>query len=725
MSWNVWSSVSEGRASPGSSVSAVPIGGGRFALFVGDPSGGVFTNSGNAENGWAGWSSVSQGQAAIGSSVTAVAIGGGRFALFVGDPSGGIFTNSGNAENGWAGWSSVSQGKAAPGSSVTAVMIEGGRFALFVADALGGVFTTSGNAESGWDLWTSVSEGKTAPGSSVTAVAIGEDKCALFLADPAGGVFITSGDSSSPIKHVFVLMLENRSFDHMLGFSGITGIDALTGKLTTIDGLTGNETNSFTDSAGVVHTRKVDTGAADVMDIGPGHEFVDVLEQLCGSGVKYPNGGPYPTIDNLGYVSSYANTVANEIKSRKAQVAIEPDFAMRQLRLAALDKLALELDPGDVMKCFSQSQLPVLNALAREFVVCDHWFSSMPGPTEPNRYFMHAATCGTFDESPTRGEILLALELRGSDFEFKHGTVFKQLKKAGVKYRIYADDDHPVVAELDGVSYDDIREFEDFKKDLKDPSFDAGFVHIEPSYDALDHFEDGNSQHPNGSVAAGERFIKDTYEAIRSSPEVWDKSLLIITWDEHGGFYDHVPPGPAKPTGERGRKHGFMFDQLGPRVPAVIVSPLIRGNLIEHRTFDHTAIIATLCRVFKLPSLGARDGINGGVDHLVGLAFRSETPPTLPDVATAGVAAFASTRPSTKTAARRPAALLSDDPYGNLAALLHSAVVQHLQVAPAEQRAAILARVRLLTTHADAFAYLREVEQLVREKRVRAGVAHA
>ena len=115
-------------------------------------------------------------------------------------------------------------------------MIAGGRFALFVADRDGGVFTTSGNAEQGWHPWTSVSEGQAGSGTSVTAVPIAGGRFALFAADPGGGVFTASGDSSSPIKHVFVLMLENRSFDHMLGFSGITGTDAKTGKPTIIDG---------------------------------------------------------------------------------------------------------------------------------------------------------------------------------------------------------------------------------------------------------------------------------------------------------------------------------------------------------------------------------------------------------------------------------------------------------------------------------------------------------
>ena len=140
----------------------------------------------------------------------------------------------------------------------------------------------------------------------------------------------------------------------------------------------------------------------------------------------------------------------------------------------------------------------------------------------------------------------------------------------------------------------------------------------------------GDSQHPRGSVAAGERFIKTTYEAIRSSP-LWEKSLLIVLWDEHGAYYDHVPPPRAQKTGEVGRSHGFVFDQLGPRVPAVVVSPLIAKNLIEHKHFDHTAIYATVRRIFNLPPFGEREGITGGVDHLVGVRARTDAPMKLPD----------------------------------------------------------------------------------------------
>jgi phospholipase C len=620
----------------------------------------------------------------------------------------------------WSPWSSVSEGHAGPGTTVTAVPIAGDRFALFVADPEGGVFTASGNA-GGWSPWSSVSEGHAGPGTSVAAVLVEGNRFVLYAADPAGGVFTASGDSGSPIKHVFVLMLENRSFDHMLGFSGITGTDAETGRPTTIAGLTGGESNDFDG-----RTFTVATGATDVMDIGPGHEFEDVLEQLTGQVVKepFPDGAEYPApIDNSGFVANYAKKVAAEFRHRKARALATGGVSstLQSSALEALEAQEAQFDLGVVMRCFSPSQLPVLTALAREFVVCDNWFSSIPGPTEPNRMFAHAATAGTWDRSPDHSELLGAqgTEPLHEGFKFKNGTIYDLLRKAGVKYRIYADDSFPVVNELDDVG--ERRDFSDFSKDLQDPHFDAGYVHIEPAYGVLP-FTEGNSQHLNypGGVAAGERFIKATYEAIRNSP-VWKDSLLIITWDEHGGFYDHVTPGLAPRTGNRGRRWGFMFDNFGLRVPAVVVSPLIRGRMIEHRTFDHTAIPATLSRVFKLPLLGARNDVISGLDHLVGNVFRSETPATLPNVATAGELAFASTRPLDEMAARSPAALLSDDPQGSLARVLHSAIVQHLKIAPANQRAAIMDRVRLLTTHADAFIYLKEVEHLVHAERVRAG----
>ena len=104
------------------------------------------------------------------------------------------------------------------------------------------------------------------------------------------------------ITNVFVLMLENRSLDHMIGFSGLTGTDAATGKATSLDGLTGAESNIFDNV-----TYDVSSPADFAMPVDPGHEFPDVLEQLAGVGAKYPSGGAYPPITNAGFVASYAN----------------------------------------------------------------------------------------------------------------------------------------------------------------------------------------------------------------------------------------------------------------------------------------------------------------------------------------------------------------------------------------------------------------------------------
>jgi phospholipase C len=120
--------------------------------------------------------------------------------------------------------------------------------------------------------------------------------------------------------------------------------------------------------------------------------------------------------------------------------------------------------------------------------------------------------------------------------------------------------------------------------------------------------------------------IKSAYEALRNSP-LWDTSLLIVTWDEHGGFYDHLGavPGGAPSAGDVAvtpgevNKYGFNFQQHGPRVPAVIVSPRIPQNLIDHRTYDHASIPATVEKIFRLRPLTDRDRRAGDVTPLISL----------------------------------------------------------------------------------------------------------
>jgi phospholipase C len=503
---------------------------------------------------------------------------------------------------------------------------------------------------------------------------------------PPGGWGGNVRDHRCKVEHVFVLVLENRSFDHMLGFSGITGTDAESAQPTAIDGLSGEEWNSADNVA-----HRVVRGAPDVAPQDPPHGFAAVAEQLCGKGNLYRRGEPYPQITNAGFVTSYARKYPGN----------PPDGAMR---------------------CFTPEQVPVITALAKEFVVCDRWFCSMPGPTEPNRWFVHAATAGNFDNSPTWDEITEAISVPWGGFEFRHGSIFKRLSNNDVKWRIYACDEFPNVAELDGVSRTfDVDDYDDFLEDIADADYDAAYTFIEPSYDVFNHFEGGNSQHPLGSARAGEMLIKRTYEALRRSP-LWEKSMLIVTYDEHGGFYDHVAPPACVATGETGRAYGFSFEQLGPRVPTLVISPLAERNVVDHRVYEHSSIPRTLMDLFHLGAYTPRANSVRGLTHVaLRREARQDAPMTLPDPMGGAMARMVKRRIA-DTVAARPEAPIADDPHGNIAATLRSGLVQHLEVTPPEQHAAVRARVAALRTQGEALAYLKDVAALVEAARARRGV---
>jgi len=436
---------------------------------------------------------------------------------------------------------------------------------------------------------------------------------------------------TSVIKHLFVLVMENRSFDHLLGFQGITGKDAHTGAPTKAEDLTGPGGDAFSNQFGTLRYAVTKTaGDTTFQTHDVQHQFLDVLTQLCGQAegeaVKVSGGlkgAPYPPVAeaaNRGFAADYA---------------INSDSA----------------NPGEPMRGFAPDALPVLTALATEFVLCDHWFSAMAGPTEPNRMFVHAATSGDWDDSPTNSdyEKIFGSNSAGDADEgisFEHGTVFDALRRAKVPFRIYTGDGFPQVGLLSGISlYDDIEDFANFAGDIDDPTYDAAYTFIEPRYDTISQNLGlpfvNNSQHPANSVALGEALIKTVYEAIRNSPH-WNRSMLIITWDEHGGFFDHVtPPLAARiPTGSppkdiQGKDHGFMFDRYGPRVPAVVISPWCPQNLIEHRQLEHSFIPATIEQLFGLGPLTNRDAGVVGLQALATLATPRNVTTPIPDATAA------------------------------------------------------------------------------------------
>lgn len=495
---------------------------------------------------------------------------------------------------------------------------------------------------------------------------------------------LTSRNKAKPdrIQHVFVLMLENRSFDHMLGFSQLTGIDAITGKPTSAEGLDpARDHNTGPDGKPI----PVSSPAAWALGHDPGHEFPDVREQLCGSG------GAYPHINNSGFVSDYAK--------------IDPQH------------------PGDIMKCYAPEQLPVINTLAREFAVCDHWFSSLPGPTWPNRFFIHAASSAGLDHSPTTINIASSILING--YKFENGAIYDRLDDEGMSWSIYHGDPFPQALAINGMTEQLIKgrfhEFEDFSQHVQDPNYSASYTFIEPDYHVAADFVGGNSQHPRDDVTRGEALLKQVYEAIRNSPH-WQNSLLIVTYDEHGGFYDHVPPprtvAPGDPiTDPENNRYNFDFTQLGVRVPALIISPLIPRGIIDHSVYDHTSALATVEHIFGLLPLTDRDRQANTLNHLFSLeAPRTDAPARLPNPAQSGIAYTG--EPEESIAAKQVAAnpiKAAEPPEPALQAFLHIAHLRDRQTSPPPQKEQSTARYLSATnTSADAKRYLVEVQHKVK-----------
>jgi len=421
-------------------------------------------------------------------------------------------------------------------------------------------------------------------------------------------------DALNHINHIVVLMLENRSFDNVFGFHPDGRFDGLSASAH------GNPVDPTQPSGATVAASATAPGA---ISFDPGHEFDDVHQQLYGV-LPGPSSGPLPpsplTLD--GFVASAE-------------------------RAAAAAKL-----PGQgavVMAAYDPTHLPVLSALAGLGAVFNYWYAPLPGPTWPNRFFVHAATSGGLTQSPDD------LQMTGG-FAFAAGTIYERLTAANQRWRIYHDG-LPQAAGITSLrwSYLDpftttFRDMEHFENDLRAQDL-ASYTFIEPRYDTGANFVGGNSMHPCNDVAAGEALIKRVYEALfdpQVSPSGAD-TMLIITCDEHGGFYDHVPPPAAVAPGDGGthaNPHGFAFDRYGVRVPALVISAYTASGTVigtdpadPSTRFDHTSILATLAARFALSPLTKRDAAAVDLSCCLTLdAPRSDLPPRLPDPITPAVA---------------------------------------------------------------------------------------
>jgi phospholipase C len=407
-------------------------------------------------------------------------------------------------------------------------------------------------------------------------------------ARPARASTAPAAAADRRIEHVVVLVLENRSFDHIFGFR--KGVEGLTGKESNL--LDPTRPQSADNPA--ISVAQGAPYAFEAPSQGPGHSFPDANEQLTGS----KNGPTRATpVANNGFASSYKRElIVDHVKSP----------SLRQI--------------SQVMTSFSADQLPSINALADAFCVCDHWYSEVPGPTQPNRLYMHAATS-------------FGMVHNVWSKKFDGRTIYNNLQDAGFTWAVYWTDDNEV-AEFTQVASeaDNFKDFDtSFAADAK-----AGrlphYTYLIPQFNSR-HGSPSRSQHPPTDARYGDHFIADVYEALRANEDAWKKTLLVVTYDEHGGFYDHVvPPSDNVPNpdginsplpGDPSWVPAFQFDRLGVRVPALLVSPWIDPGT-ESRRLQHTSVLATVKKLFGLPSfLTKRDASATPFDDLL---TRRETP---------------------------------------------------------------------------------------------------
>lgn len=515
-------------------------------------------------------------------------------------------------------------------------------------------------------------------------------------------------------------MLENRAFDHMLGFAGIRGTDALNGGLTNVDDLTNGGPYQNPDPIAGDSMRQVSSPADFFLsgtDPDPGHEFNDALLQLCGyvrqddGSIKvpsYPPGGPYPSpITNQGFIASY-DGLANVSGDKPNQN-----------------------DPERIMRCFDPEQLPVLTTLASSFVVCDKWFSSVPGPTWPNRFFIHAASSGGLDDSPSGFQSVTSSLLNG--YRFENGTIYDRLEDACFDWKVFMGDEFPQVFAISGMTDRRVEGhfegFDEFSDAINDPDFSTPYVFIEPNYGNVlpltpGDFTCGNSQHPLDDVTRGERLIKNVYETIRNSPH-WNDSVLLVTYDEQGGFFDHVkPPTTVSPgdtiSDEDNNHHSFDFTQLGIRVPAIVISPLIPANQVDHTVYDHSSLLASVESMYGLKSLTNRDAQANNFGHLFSLSTpRTDAPPSLPDPADSGFTCdddpSATQRSTASSSSDLTAATdVAQEPISTLQrAFLHIAFLRHYHRTSLLGKPAVVRRFLNIKTRVQAKQYMEEVRYRV------------
>jgi phospholipase C len=428
-------------------------------------------------------------------------------------------------------------------------------------------------------------------------------------------------DRLGEIKHIVVLMMENRSFDHMLGYLQNDGLEEVNGL---------QEAKPNLDDEGKSY-EVFEWGADETLPAPPPGQKPKILDPCHGPECV----SEQLEADNTGFVKNFVTTRKD---ARKNKVDLAP--AYRRVP----------------MGYYSAKHLPVYDHLARNFCICDAWHASIPGDTWPNRlYALASRAVDSVGHKPgVLQELLQDLKglpgvgaLKGAPI-FEVEAFTRQLHD--VQWRWYSHD--PATLRAADALYRDFRHLnrsnfayfnrkkvsletrviegwvvghdsfldDAAKGELRDVSW------IDPNFiDLSIHDPNSNDDHPPSDVKAGQALVLEIYNALVNSP-AWNETMLVIVYDEHGGFYDHVAPPPVPEGDESG------YRTLGVRVPALVVGPRVK-QMVCHQTFEHTSLIATILRRFATHPEQALRAMPGRVQQAPHLGSLLETGPRedLPD----------------------------------------------------------------------------------------------
>ena len=448
------------------------------------------------------------------------------------------------------------------------------------------------------------------------------------------------------IDHIVVVMMENRSFDHMLGFLSLptAGNEGRVGLgRSDVDGLSGNETNPGDTRGNRQRVFSLGTTRPPTPGLNPGnetrgtkfphdpgHSFRATLAQRGGYDITLPGGALALRRDDEG--PDGPDPDAPPPPPRVFHVGRNEGFVLDFARVLSGRVSALEerLLRGEIMGYHPGEHVPLFRFLAEQFTVCDRWFASHPGHTWPNRFVsltgrLNRGRNGLPEVDNPPLETFDPLEV---------SSIFHHLDAAGVDWR-YFEQDFSMVRLFSKYTFD-----RDRVVTIDDP--ERGFfalarqgrlppvTYIEPN---LTDVPPGNDDHPPTDITAGQKFLTDVYEALADGPK-WEKTLLIITYDEHGGFYDHVHPA-SQPLFDPGAPQAGGFgplgvdpetlatiDHYGFRVPAFVVSPWVPAASVGKAVYDHTSILKTIMARFlgsDPPDMGLRVLLANDVGSLLSL----------------------------------------------------------------------------------------------------------